>query len=130
MFGIVRPGNLAFICAGLALLAGCGGGDRPELGEVTGLVTLDGTPLAAVNILFTPDKGRPAGAVTDAEGRYELIYLNGVSGCKVGPCHVTFEWPPEAVNPRPIPAKYTGADGYTVDVKAGGNKFDFPMESK
>ncbi len=120
------------VCIGccLSVICGCGSGDRPELGKVTGVVTLDGKPLASVNVLFKPDIGRAAGAVTDADGRYELIYLNGVPGCKVGPNHVTFDWPPEAENVPAIPAKYTGADGYKVDVKAGGNKFDFPLDSK
>lgn len=54
--------------------AGCGG---REFAEVAGRVTLDGKPLADVEVVFLPDslKGNhanTASAVTDADGRYQL----------------------------------------------------------
>ncbi len=55
------------VCLTMLLSMGCGGGDMPELGDVSGKVTLDGKPLVGINILFTPEKGRPAGGVTDEE---------------------------------------------------------------
>src|SRR5262245_49070668 len=53
---------------GGALLAGCSGGDRPELGYVSGTVTMDGEPLVGVIVTFKPEQGRPAVDVTDADG--------------------------------------------------------------
>ena len=117
------------VCLTMLLSIGCGGGDIPELGDVSGKVTLDGKPLVGINILFTPEKGRPAGGVTDEEGYYELVYLDGYSGCKVGPAKVTFEWSPGVENTVPVPARYMN-DGFSVTVKEGSNQMDFPLESK
>lgn len=101
----------------------------PELGDVYGKVTMDGKPVAGVNILFTPETGRPAGGVTDNEGKYELKYLEGYGGCKVGPAKVTFEWSPGVEASVAIPAKYVQV-GYEVEVRSGSNELNFPMESK
>lgn len=111
--------------------AGCGGAsDRPELGEVTGNVKLDGKPLAGVIILFKPDTGRAATATTDSEGNYELIYRYGVSGAKVGPNTVSFEWPLGEAG-VPIPQKYSaGRSTEKVDVQPGENEFNFDLQSK
>ena len=52
---------------------GCSGAsDQPELGEVSGIVTLDGKPVVGVNVVFKPDIGRAAAGNTDAEGNYSL----------------------------------------------------------
>jgi hypothetical protein len=107
---------------------GCGRSDVPELGDVYGQVTLDGKPVARLNILFSPEKGRAAGGVTDEEGRYELRYLEGYSGSKTGPAKVTFEWEPGVEATANIPAKYM-KDGFDVEVKPGSNELNFPMTS-
>ncbi|HAP07103.1 MAG TPA: hypothetical protein DCR20_04715 [Planctomycetaceae bacterium] len=112
-----------------AMIFGCGRGDMPELGDVYGKVTLDGKPVPNINILFTPETGRPAGGVTDEEGNYELKYLEGYSGSKVGPAKVTFEWSPGVEPTAAVPAKYM-QEGFSVEVKEGSNELNFPMESK
>jgi hypothetical protein len=115
----------------LIVLPGCGGpSDQPDLGEVSGTVTLDGKPVPGINVLFSPDTGRPAGAKTDESGYYELVYLAGVNGCKVGPNTVTFEWEPGAENTVAIPERYSGTNGFKIDVKPGSQVVDLPMESK
>lgn len=93
-------------------------------------MTLDGKPVAGVNVLFQPDSGRAAVGTTNAEGEYELMYLDGVSGCKIGPNTVGFDWPPDTPNAVAIPAKHTGANAFKFDVKPGGNVFDITMTSK
>lgn len=108
--------------------AGCGSSDMPELGDVYGQVTLDGNPVSKLNILFSPEKGRAAGGVTDEEGRYELKYLEGYSGSKVGPAKVTFEWEPGVEPTANIPAKYM-QEGFNVEVKSGSNELNFPLTS-
>lgn len=113
------------------IAVGCGSpGDQPELGYVSGTVTLDGKPLPGVNIIFRPETGRPAADQTDEEGNYELEYLAGVSGCKLGPNSIAFEWPPEAANVPSIPAKYNSTEMFKVDVKPGNNELNFEMKSK
>ena len=124
-----RPARFLLGICFVAFLSGCGSSDMPELGDVTGKVTMDGKPVAGVNILFTPESGRAAGGVTDNEGNYELKYLEGYGGCKVGPAKVTFEWSPGIDATVAIPSQYTQV-GYDVVVKSGSNEFNFPMESK
>jgi hypothetical protein len=123
--------GLCFVgCMAFTLLSGCGGStDQPELGDVSGVVTLDGTPVAGVNVVFKPDAGRAAGGNTDAEGRYTLQYLDGVEGCKLGPNTVGFDWPPGSANTVGFPAKYNGDAAFKFDVKPGSNTFDLKMES-
>ena len=87
----------------------------PNLGQVTGTVTLNGKPVESVTVLFHPiqtdkvksDKLKRAsssGGTTDAAGHYELKYLGDVKGAAVGECHVAIEAPSRS----DIPAKFLG----------------------
>jgi hypothetical protein len=134
----------AAVIAALLVAAGCSSrpADQPPLGRVRGKVTMDGQPLPGVDIVFSPDKGRPSVATTDKVGRYDLSYINTTKGAKVGP-HKVFIRPAE-VSPdelpgdgskspvaRPvIPAKYNKHSELTAEVKAGSNTIDFALESK
>lgn len=71
---------------------GCGRSDLPELGTVSGVLTLNGIPLSDAIVNFTPTGlGRPSTAVTDPEGKFSLIYLQGIDGAIVGEHSVTVE---------------------------------------
>ncbi len=132
---------------------GCGGSDQPELGQVTGTITLDGKPLSGIAVVFQPDSGRPARGMTDAEGKYELTYIRETKGTKVGPNRVEIA-PSEdgeaeeleiadenadeesksatkrTKSGKPtIPARYNLRSELRADVKAGKNTFDFKLES-
>ena len=135
-------------------LFGCGSGsDQPELGEVTGTITMDGKPLTATVVVFSPDNGRPARGKTDAEGKYELTYIGQTLGAKIG--HHRVEIAPneegedqseieaatagESVStPTPdikpakvkVPARYNINTVLEADVKTGENVFDFKLESQ
>jgi len=66
-------------CLALASVVGCGDGAM-KTEPVTGLVTLDGKPLAEATVSFTPaikGEGHPGFANTNAEGRYKLQTLRG-----------------------------------------------------
>lgn len=132
-------------------ITGCGpSGDQPELGIVSGTVTLDGKPLAGVAIVFQPDSGRPARGITNAEGKYELTYIRQTKGTKVGPNRVEIapneegeaieesassgeESQAGGVKPQSgkpvVPARYNVKSELKVDVKSGSNTFDFALES-
>ena len=130
---MVSPGRLVFILLLSAMVLGsigCRRGDLPELGRVRGTITLDAKPLSGVVVMFLPDKGRPAVANTDSEGRYDLTYVHGVQGANVGPNTVRIVWPDGEPGSAAIPAKYGAQSDLKVDVKSGDNTFDFPMESK
>jgi hypothetical protein len=71
------------------LTVGCGG---PQRATVEGIVTLDGKPLADVEVQFIPEseQGRgatPASGYTDEAGRYR-IEAAGAGGVCVGPNRV------------------------------------------
>ncbi len=129
--------------ASLLLVCGCGGGvtDQPNLGSVTGVVTLDDTPLSGAVVVFTPESGRSSMGETDEAGQYELIYIRDTTGATIGTHSVTIskqEAPaganpnePDAGNPvELVPARYNSATTLTAEVTAEGNEFDFPLKSK
>jgi len=127
------------------VLSGCGSAtdDQPDLGLVTGTVTFDGSPLGGASITFQPDSGRPARAVTDAQGKYSLIYIRDTPGCKIGHNTVSITSSVEgedemaaegddvdqtAVKEKaPLPAKYNTETELEADVKPGENTFDFKL---
>ena len=117
---------LCLLCASQFL--GCGGSDLPELGFVSGKLTMDGSPPGGVLIAFLPENGRPSTAEVDAEGKYELFYKKGLAGTKVGPNTVSFSWPTGSTG-LAIPSKYAEKSELKVDVKPGDNTFDFDLKS-
>ena len=67
-------------------VAGCGGGgaDLPDLGTVSGKVTMDGQPLAGAVVIFTPVSGPGSSTgITDESGEYKLVFRQAV-GAVVG----------------------------------------------
>ncbi len=122
---------LMSICLGVSFIAGCGDApaDKPELGNVHGLVLLDGNPLAGVRVYFQPESGRPSIGITDEAGSYEAKYLVNEEGVKTGPCTVSVEWGEDEVG-APIPARYNTKTELKLDVKPGDNTFDIAMDPK
>lgn len=118
---------------------GCGGkpSDQPDLGTVSGIVTLDGNPLADVVVTFDPKGGgRASVGKTDAAGRYELTFSAGARGAVIGTHSVSITTPSEAPSPTggaakdPIPAKYNRATTLTHEVQAGSNTINFDLTTK
>jgi hypothetical protein len=125
-----QSAGMWFLLAGAFVALGCGGGaDRPPLGYVTGTVTLNGEPLVGVIVLFKPDNGRAATSITDSRGVYNLEYVYGVKGTKVGPSTVSFEWPLDYPGAKPLPEKYTMKSALKEEVKSGRNTFNFDLKS-
>lgn len=152
MLKTIKDGLLVVAVSLLTLqLTGCGRvNDQPELGQVTGTVTLDGAPLKGIEVVFFPDSGRPARGKTDAEGKYELRYIREVFGTKVG--HNRVEIAPNEEGEEDseeddssendsakqtrkrgkvkIPARYNTETVLEADVQPYENVFDFKLESK
>lgn len=98
------PGALLVVACLVATTTGCG--RRSDVGRVSGVVTLDGTPLAGALVTFQPTTGgAPSHALTDATGRYDLQYSRSVAGARVGDHEVTIttldKGNPDADPPRP-----------------------------
>lgn len=111
--------------------------DQPDLGKVSGVVTMDGAPLEGALVSFAPEEGRGSQAITDSEGKYQLSYIGDTMGAKVGShkvritTYIEDDSDPEAQKTKEtIPKKYNKETTLTADVKEGSNTFDFKLESK
>ena len=113
-----------------ASITGCGGASRPPLGYVSGIVSLDGAPLPGVIIVMKPDEGRMATAITDNKGYYNIEYIRGEKGTKIGPNTVSFEWPLSATSTKLLPKGYTSGNSTNkFDVKSGRQTFNIELKS-
>ena len=138
---VVEQMNLSRFAFGLAAvlslitIAGCGSSDS-GLGQVTGVLTMDGQPVENGSIEFIPESGgRPSLALTDAEGRYEVYYLPNVPGALTGKHRIRFEvakakpGDPGLVRPKRR-RKGSGAvvlEPSNVDIVQGENEVDFKI---
>ncbi|HET6572813.1 MAG TPA: hypothetical protein VFG68_04365 [Fimbriiglobus sp.] len=143
-----RTRNLPLGLLAAALLAGCSGG--PDLARVSGVVKLDGKPYPNAVVSFQPigggdmNPGKGSMGVTDANGRYELLYDGRTKGAVPGkhavristmPGRGTDEPPPETGTPDgiiepkgakpnlefdPIPMEWNEKSTKTYDVPAEG----------
>lgn len=119
-------------CAAVLLAAtGCGRGPRPQLGTVEGVVTLDGRPLAAATVRFTPlGPGRTAQGSTDAGGRYRLIYLRDIPGANIDRHAVRITTAREETGGvESLPPRYHRRTELEAVVGPGKNTIHFLLES-
>lgn len=120
--------------AAVVSFVGCGSG--VDMGEVTGTVTLDGQPVANLEVNFEPidaSLGTTATGYTQAAGEYELFYPGGKKGAPVGEYTVRIvsaELDEEAGPPIRIPAKYNAESDLIRVVETGDNSFDFELTSR
>ena len=120
----------------LLLFAGCGG-EHFAVAPVSGVVTLDGEPLANARIGFeprrqgdSPNAGPGSYAKTDDQGRYTLKTLDGRSGAVITTHDVwirTFVAPADRSGklieaaPERVPARYNDATTLTFTVDEEGS---------
>lgn len=74
----------------MVAFVGCGGGVDSGAVPVSGVVTLDGSPLEGATVTFAPASagGKAASGVTDATGKYQLTTLNPNDGALPGSYNV------------------------------------------
>ena len=134
--------NCVVLGACLSVLAclGCAP-TGPDIESVEGTVTLDGEPLPNASVVFVPENGRPAGAMTDDQGHYVLTFSEGRQGAMLGKHKVqisTATDPSETPSgeaipavPETIPSKYNAQTELEFTVEAGKkNTADFDLESE
>ncbi len=69
----------------VVLVAGCSGGDRPELVEVSGTITKNGKPFVDAMVEFYPEANAGVSCgMTDADGNFVLNYTTGQAGAAIG----------------------------------------------
>lgn len=123
--------------------AGCGGGsDQPDIGHVTGKVTLDQAPLPGATVYFRPvDGGRNSMAITAEDGSYELTYVGEAKGAAIGKHLVRVTTLVEEQTddegqvtepgiPEKVPEKYNEKSDLHVEVKAGENQLNLELVSQ
>ena len=128
------------VCAAglaMALLAGCVGSDGPELAIVSGIVTLDGSPLKEAFVTFVPESGRPSYGGTDETGYYELVYTEAKRGAVPGSHTVRVSTqrgadPDNGVKAQSerIPKKFNVQSQLKKTVEAGSNTIHVELTSK
>lgn len=123
--------SLFSTCMFVGAIAGCGAPkDRPKIGAVTGTITLDGQPLKKARVQFTPDTSRPSGAMTDDQGKYELVFNENIKGAAVGKHTVRIN-SGTAMEREKLPPKYNVKSELTAEVKEGSNPpINFDLKSK
>ncbi|MGB7323281.1 MAG: Ig-like domain-containing protein [Rubripirellula sp.] len=83
--------SVAMIAALVSSSAGCTGRDS-TLGQVTGVLKMDGKPVPNVSIEFMPTQGRPSLARTNAEGKFVAYYLPQQTGAVAGTHRLEYEF--------------------------------------
>lgn len=136
---LMRVCQIAGIVFVAAFDLGCGSGNRPEMGTVSGLVTLDGKPVPDAVVRFQPNSGRGSRAKTNADGYYSLGYVGSAEGALIGEHKVTIstQWMDEdrtthkmVSHPETLPARYNSESDLTSTVEAGHNEINFELTSK
>jgi hypothetical protein len=130
-------------CALMLLFAGGCQQPLPEMGTVSGVVTLDGKPQPLVKVVFSPDPSAGPAAkssqgLTDGEGRYSLSYRSAdgrsAVGAKIGK-HLVSMKDIRSIESRDNPVPYRFSLALTrasksplfADVKAGEQQIDFDI---
>ncbi|WP_145267234.1 transthyretin-like family protein [Calycomorphotria hydatis] len=134
--------KFAFLVVVVSLLAGCNADEGPDLGTVTGTVTLDGEPLPNAEVVFSPVlSGRSSFATTDQDGHYEMLYTSSRKGATWGEHRVSIttaveEFSNEATGEltpavkEKLPAKYHEKTELSANVESGSNTIDFALKSE
>lgn len=120
------------LAAAVLALAGCGGGG-PKIVPVSGVVTLDGQPLAYGHVQVLPAGWRPASGKLDGNGRFTLTTTTPNDGCPIG-THPAVVLAGESVTPDTMkwhaPSKYADVATSQLTVTITGPTDDLKIELK
>jgi len=109
--------------------------DDGGLKPVTGTVTLDGKPVAGIDVVFIPMEGGRTNSIarTNPEGRFTLTYTSQHAGAMPGEYKVLFKQEEPDTGRELLPARFSsgGKTTFRATVEEGGeNEFHFEIESK
>ena len=134
-------------CLVLVTLVVAGCGNRARITPVSGVVTLDGKPLANAHVAFQPEAksgiqtgGAGSYGMTDSNGAYSLRMTDtDEAGAVVSKHRVAINYvtqsddsdPAKRPPPKKLPTKYNENSELTFDVVAGkANQANFDLKSK
>jgi len=101
----------------------------PELGQVTGQVTLDGKPVPQAEVQFYPDQAKRSQGRTDASGHFELRYDGDAKGAVVGNHTIVVLKPVGMEMKESIPEQFNRFSELRREVKPGRNVIDLNLKS-
>jgi hypothetical protein len=101
---------------------------------------MDGKPLANAAVIFIPENGRPAGATTDADGKYVLNFTQGRRGAIPGQNSIRITTLRDGTpdengksipgSPETVPMRYNAASTLVFTVEPNKrNVANFDLES-
>jgi hypothetical protein len=129
--GRARVVSVAALAAVFLALAGCG--DGPKIVPVSGMVTIDGQPLAYGHVQILPEGWRPASGRLDGSGRFTLTTTTPNDGCPVG-THPAVVLAGESITPETMkwhaPTKYADVKTSNLTVTITGPTTDLKIELK
>jgi hypothetical protein len=127
--------RLIGVLAACVLVAGCG---DPNIGTVSGTVTVDGEPLLAGSISFFPVDGQsPSAGASIQNGKYTARVPVGamkvsITYPKVAGTKKLYNTPDSPVGimyKEGLPARYNERTELTFDVKPGSNTKDWELKT-
>ncbi|QDT44010.1 hypothetical protein Pan241w_41140 [Gimesia alba] len=141
------------LCILLVGMTGCGGANAkeslPETVPVSGIVTMNGTPLVSATVTFVPQgatKGVECVGVTDETGKYTLKQVRGAEGAPPGDYRVVInhfikadgtpikidgtEAPANLGADESLPPIYSSFTDSKLSAKVSQAGGDFPFELK
>ncbi len=135
----MQPHKLSIgLLLAVATFIGCGGSGEP-VGKVSGKVTLNGEPVPQASVMFEPvDGGRSSFGMTDADGTYQLTYMQENDGALVGEHLVRITTQrgakrddrgqiTQAGVKEKLPPEYNTESTQQVTVESGSNEINFEV---
>ena len=127
MIGTARTA-ICLTAAQATWLAGCSHNEK--LSEVTGIVTLDGRPLADAMIVFSPvGAGTTSYGRSDSDGKFRMLFKDDEYGAWLGENIVRITTFDLGGKKEQVPIVYNTKSTLKVDVKAGENVHNFDLKS-
>jgi len=124
---------LIWASALLVTLGGCGPSSGIPTADVGGTITINGKPVAGVQVKFVPEaKIRPSVALTDSRGNYEAQFVSSQSGVVLGPCVVQLSVfrgdSPHNYLPKEFNENASENPDFNLDIAKEGLKFDYDIK--
>lgn len=124
---LFRSWHGVVMVAFLAAIPGCGGSDYElKVARVSGVVTLDGEPLAEGYVSILVRKGRMGRGAIQSDGTFVIGTYKDADGAQVGSHTVVVKQVPRdegggKKNRVPIPKRYgkSNTSGLSIDIKPG-----------
>jgi hypothetical protein len=124
--------------ATLVGMIGCGSQD-PNRGEVTGIITVNGQPVATGAVAFSPVDGQsPTSGGKIVDGKYTIQASAGTSRVAIRVPQIVgekklYNTPDSPVRPvmkETLPPEYNDRTTLTLEVKPGDNEHNFDLKTK